>query len=209
MRTQLEAEASVESVTSTDSGIAAMIEVTSRSVDVMVLGLNLRGLSSSEVLRRVMAEKATRECRVIVVLTREEAAATEDVLRLGADGVIVDQFTAEDLCYAVRGVVAGHMVLMGGAADRLVGWFRSVAESSPPEPAETDTAALHALTAREREILELVAHGNSTEEVAGLLAIGVTTVRTHLHRLRYKLGVRDRAGLVSYAFRTGLMVTAA
>jgi DNA-binding NarL/FixJ family response regulator len=207
MRTQLDSEPQVETVDTTDSGIAAMIEVLAGSVDVLVTGLTLRGLPGAEVLRRVRAENALPSIRVVVLLTADEEDSTEDVLRLGADGIIVNQFTAEDLCYAVRSVALGQTVLIGSVASRLVDWFRTL---SPPAVERDDAweQMVGSLTARESEVLQMVAHGSSTEEVAAALTIGVTTVRTHLHRLRAKLGVKDRAGLVSYAFRAG-MVTAA
>jgi DNA-binding CsgD family transcriptional regulator len=86
-------------------------------------------------------------------------------------------------------------------AQRLVAWFREQPDTleSPPCPEVTE------LTPREREVTQMVARGMSTEEVARELIIGVATVRTHLYRVRTKLGVRDRAQLVSLAYRSGLI----
>jgi DNA-binding NarL/FixJ family response regulator len=204
MRTQLDGEPQVNVIETTDSGIAAMIGVRSGTVDVLVTGLDLRGLQGIEVLRRVRAEDGEHPVHVVVLLSAEQEGSLEEVLRLGADAVMVNQFSAEDLRYTVRSVALGRTVLIGSAASQLVDWFRSSVPVSPGESTELD--ALEALTAREHEILHLVAEGYSTDEVAQNLTIGVTTVRTHLHRLRGKLGVKDRAGLVSYAFRAGVVI---
>jgi len=117
---------------------------------------------------------------------------------------MVNQFSAEDLRFTVRSAALGRTVLIGSVASRLVGWLRDSVPARQGDNIEVE--ALAALTAREHEILHLVAEGLSTGEVARALTIGVTTVRTHLHRLRAKLGVKDRAGLVSYAFRAGVVV---
>jgi DNA-binding CsgD family transcriptional regulator len=90
-------------------------------------------------------------------------------------------------------------------AQRLVTWFREQPDTmeSAPRPEVTE------LTPREREVTQMLARGMSTEEVARELTIGVATVRTHLYRVRTKLGVRDRAQLVSLAYRSGLIQPAA
>jgi DNA-binding NarL/FixJ family response regulator len=123
------------------------------------------------------------------------------ILRAGVNGLLVKEATREELSSAIRAAARGHMMLAPEITHRLVEWFRR----SGSHADDLLRPVLAELTPRERQILLLMANGMTTEEVAGQLAIGVTTVRTHLHRLRTKLKARDRAQLVSLAYRAGLM----
>jgi DNA-binding CsgD family transcriptional regulator len=117
------------------------------------------------------------------------------------NGLLVKEATGEELSSAIRAAARGQMMLAPEIAYRLVDWFRRSGNHAD----ELLRPVLAELTPRERQILLLIADSMTTEEVAGRLAIGVTTVRTHLHRLRIKLKARDRAQLVSFAYRAGLM----
>jgi DNA-binding NarL/FixJ family response regulator len=92
-------------------------------------------------------------------------------------------------------------MLAPAVARRLVNWFRR----RDTHPEATLSAVVETLTPREREVLLLLAEGMQPEDIADKLYIGVTTVRTHIYRLRGKLDLRDRAQLVSFAYRAGLM----
>lgn len=203
MRTQLESEEGLTVVSTTDSGMSAVIEATSGSVDVIVTGLQASGLAGLEVLRRVR-ERAV-PVRVIVVLAGPDSDILKELLRLSPDGLIVQECSSEEFRYTVRAVSEGRTILAGPVAQQLVDWFcSSGAPHLSKTPERTDTA-VESLTARELEILRMVATGLTTDEISHNLCIGSTTVRTHLYRLRFKLGVRDRAGLVSFAYRSGIV----
>jgi DNA-binding NarL/FixJ family response regulator len=108
-----------------------------------------------------------------------------------------------ELAAAIRAVANGDALLAPSVARRLVDWYRRC--DSRPDVALGRVAAT--LTRREQEVLLLLARGMQPEEIAGQLFIGVTTVRTHIYRLRNKLSLKDRAQLVSFAYRAGLMQT--
>ncbi|WP_137992801.1 response regulator transcription factor [Streptomyces vilmorinianum] len=129
-----------------------------------------------------------------------------DLLREGAKGLINRDATSDEVIAATRGVARGRTVLAPEIVDRLVGWLRE--RGAAPRSASAHPE-VDALTAREREVLQLIGRGLTIDDVAGELYIGISTVRTHLHRIRHKLDLKDRAQLVAFAYQAGLMSQAA
>jgi DNA-binding NarL/FixJ family response regulator len=125
-----------------------------------------------------------------------------ELLRAGAKGLLNRDADRDQVVSATRAVAQGNTVLTYDVAYQLVEWFRRHA---------TDTAGLETrlLTEREREVLILIGRGLSIGNLAEALHISVSTVRTHLHRIRHKLDLRDRAQLVAFAYRCGLVREAA
>lgn len=202
LSTTLNAESDIEVVGATDSGIHAILLARTARPDVIVTGLTLYGISGLELIKRMGQERISPQPKVVVFAMNHSDQMITDVLHAGADGLLVKEATADELSAAIRAAARGQIMLAPLVANRLVSWFRR--QDSQPE--EQLRPALAALTPRERQVLLLIAQGKSTEEVAGELAIGVTTVRTHVYRLRCKLDVKDRAQMVSVAYRSGMMV---
>lgn len=202
LSTTLNAESDIEVVGATDSGIHAILLARTARPDVIVTGLTLYGISGLELIKRMGQERISPQPKVVVFAMNHSDQMITDVLHAGADGLLVKEATADELSAAIRAAARGQIMLAPLVANRLVSWFRR--QDSQPE--ERLRPALAALTPRERQVLLLIAQGKSTEEVAGELAIGVTTVRTHVYRLRCKLDVKDRAQMVSVAYRSGMMV---
>jgi len=199
VRTLLDAVPDIDVIDTTDNGMEAIILVRTARPDVVVTDLNLRTISGLEMIRRLGKEDPRPNT---VVFTGSDADKTvSDVLHAGASCLLGKDASPQELVTAIRAAAAGRIMLAPDFAQRLVTWFREqpdILESAPcPEVTE--------LTPREREVTQMVARGMSTEEVARELIIGVATVRTHLYRVRTKLGVRDRAQLVSLAYRSGLI----
>jgi len=204
LRTLLDAESDIEVLDATDSGIHAIMLVRALHPDVVVTGLSLRGLSGLELTRRLSKEPVTPKPRVVVFAMTDSDEIMTSVLHAGANGLLVKEATREDLTSAIRAAAKGQTMLAPQIAHRLVDWFLR----SDTHAEKLLRPALAELTPRERQVLLLIARGLTTDEVADELAIGVTTVRTHVYRLRIKLKVRDRAQLVSFAYRAGLMQSA-
>lgn len=204
LTTALNAEDDIEVVGATDSGIQAILWARSLQPEVIVTGLTLYGIPGIELIKRVRQEKLSPQPKVVVFAMNHSDQMITEVLRAGADGLLVKEATADELGAAIRAAASGQIMLAPLVANRLVNWFRR--QDSRPD--EQLRPVLAALTPRERQVLLLIARGKSTDEVASELAIGVTTVRTHVYRLRCKLDVRDRAQMVSVAYRAGLMVPA-
>ena len=122
-----------------------------------------------------------------------------DALVAGASGFLLKDVTAERLFDAVRVVAAGEALLAPSVTRRLIGEFARLR----PRPAAPEPAAL---TPRETDVLRLIAEGLSNTEIAARLVVGEETVKTHVSRVLRKLGLRDRAQAVVYAYESGLVV---
>ncbi len=199
LRTLLDAVPDIDVIGTTDNGMEAIVLVRTQRPDVVVTDLNLRTISGLEMIRRVAKEDTPPN---IVVFTESDADRTvSDVLHAGVSCLLGKDARPQELITAIQAAAAGQTVLAPSIAQRLVHWFRA-----QPQPQEALThPGADELTTREREVVRMVARGMSTEEVARELVIGEATVRTHVYRVRTKLGVRDRAELVSLAYRTGLL----
>lgn len=188
-------------VDASDSGHHAIMVTRAERIDVVVTGLNLSGLSAVDIIRRVNGENIVPAPRFVVLAADDSDDAVIRVLEAGVNGILMQNATREEIASAVRAAAVGQTTLAPQIANRLVDLFRR----PQLDPEEVLRPAVSTLTPRERQVLVLMAGGKSTEEVANELSIGLTTVRTHMHRLRFKLNVKDRAQLVSFAYRAGLM----
>jgi DNA-binding NarL/FixJ family response regulator len=202
LRTILDAETDIEVVESTNSGIHSIILARQLRPDVILTGLTLDGIGGLEMIRRLQREELDPQPRFVVLTMNDSEEQLDDVLNSKVNGVLLKDVTREELSSAVRAAARGQTTLAPQIAQRLVDWYRTGRNAQQDEPARRQ---LDDLTRREYEVLLLVARGRSAEEAARELAIGVATVRTHLYRLRCKLDLRDRAQLVSFAYRAGLM----
>ena len=191
----------IEVVDDTDSGLHAVILVGRLRPDVVVTGLELLSLTGIDLVRRLSAAGDAPAPRMVVYSSTDAEESVAEVLHAGASAVLLQDAGRAELVAAIRAVANGEAMFAPAVAQRLVDWFRS--RDTRPEPALHREA--EALTPREREVLLLLAGGLQPDEIAGRLYIGVTTVRTHIYRLRGKLGMRDRAQLVSFAYRAGVM----
>jgi DNA-binding NarL/FixJ family response regulator len=199
LRTLLDAVPDIDVVGVTDNGMEAIVLVRTERPDVVITDMSLRTISGLEMIRRLAKEETAPD---IVVFTESQTDKTvSDVLHSGVSCLLGKDARPQELITAVRAAAAGQTVLAPNIAQRLVTWFR--AQPAPQEA--TVCPGADELTTREREVVEMVARGMSTEEVARALIIGEATVRTHVYRVRTKLGVRDRAELVSLAYRAGLI----
>jgi DNA-binding NarL/FixJ family response regulator len=124
-----------------------------------------------------------------------------DALRAGASGFLLKDVKADVLADAVRTVHAGDALLAPSVTKRLIGAF----VSSRTPPAAADQPDLASLTAREREVLVLIARGLSNDEIADSLVVSHATVKTHVGRVFAKIGARDRAQAVVRAYECGLV----
>ncbi|GLY28380.1 DNA-binding response regulator [Kineosporia sp. NBRC 101731] len=202
LKTLLEAVPDIDVVGTTPNGMEAIILVRTLQPDVVVTDLQLEAIPGLEVIRRLGSEENPPQ---VVVFTASDAdQVVSDVLHAGASCLLGKDASAQELVTAIHAAAAGQTMLAPSIARRLVTWFRE-----QPLPQEVvKFTEMTELTPREREVTKMVAQGMSTDEVARELIIGEATVRTHLYRVRTKLGVRDRAELVSLAYRTGLIHSA-
>ncbi len=151
-----------------------------------------------EATRRIM-EGGQDMCRVVILTTFDLDEYVYAALRAGASGFLLKDVSPEGLIAAVRLVAAGDALLAPSITRRLVERF-----ARPAAPAATHRA-LSALTARELEVLKLIARGLSNAEIAATLFLSEATVKTHVARILPKLGLRDRVQAVVLAYEMGLV----
>ena len=159
--------------------------------DVVLMDLVLPGLSGVEATRLILGR--CPETRVVALTSFTDEGLISETLRAGAIGYLKKTVSADQLADAVRAAAAGRTTLAPEAADALV---RAVA--GPPSQAD-------ALTAREREVLKLMADGLTNADIADRLLIGVATVKTHVSSVITKLGVSSRTEATALAIRRGLV----
>jgi DNA-binding NarL/FixJ family response regulator len=159
------------------------------------------GMDGLAALREITADPTLAGTRVVIVTTFEIDQYVFEALQAGASGFILKDAEPAELLRAVRVVAAGESLLSPSVTRRVVSLFgRHLAGGTPPAP------GLDALTDREREMLAWVATGRSNQEIAKELFLSPATVRTHISRAMGKLGARDRAQLVVFAVRAGLVL---
>ena len=160
--------------------------------DVTVLDIGMPGLNGVDASRELLREAP--DMRVIILTMHAEEAYVVEALRAGARGYVLKTQAGSDLVRSIREVMQGAIYLSPGVSSAVVEAFLA-GNSAPRDP----------LTPREREVLQLIAEGRSTKEVAGVLGLSVKTAETHRTRLMSKLDIHHTAGLVHYAIRRGLI----
>jgi DNA-binding NarL/FixJ family response regulator len=170
--------------------------------DVVLMDIRMPGVDGLTAARQITASPELAGVRVIVLTTFEADEYVFGALRSGASGFLGKSVEPAELLDAIRVVARGEALLSPRATRSLIARF--LADPRPAEPPSADTA-LEVLTEREREMVTLVAHGLSNEDIAGRLHLSPLTVKTHVNRAMSKLRVRDRAQLVVLAYQTGLV----
>lgn len=170
--------------------------------DVVLMDITMTGLNGLEATAQVAAE--CPRTRVIIVSMHLNEQYVMQAVRVGAAGYLLKDAASNDLEKAVRTVARGDTYLDQAASKYLLAAYRGRREprtdSEEEEPAPTDV-----LTARQREILQLIAEGHTTKEIAALLHRSEKTIEGHRSRLMNQLDIHDVVGLVRYAIRIGLI----
>ena len=174
----------------TSDGREAVRLATELQPDVAVFDIGMPGLNGIEATRTAI--EATPTLRIVLLTVHAEDGYVGEAIRAGASGYVLKRQATTDLVRAIEEVSRGNMYLSPGVSRVVIDAVRS-----------GSTAGL-ALTAREREVLQLIAEGQSTKQIGSMLGISAKTVETHRSRLMDKLEVRSVAGLVRYAIRCGL-----
>jgi DNA-binding NarL/FixJ family response regulator len=143
--------------------------------------------------------RAAPDARVLILTTFEQDDYIFGALRAGASGFLLKRTPPEELIAGIRTVASGESLLSPSVTRRVIDRM-----AQQPTPDLSNQAKLGELTAREREVLELVAAGLSNREIAAELVIEEATVRSHIRRILMKLGLRDRVQVVIFAYETGL-----
>ncbi len=195
LRSLLEKMPGVEVVLETGDGRRVSKQLREVEADLLLLDIALPGLNGLDVASRVRREHPDLSIIMLSMYSNEEYVL--QALRAGANGYLLKDSATAELELALQSVRHGKTYLSPGISKTLVDEYLQ-----RPDRARSP---LERLTARQREILQLVAEGHTTRKIAELLNISVKTVETHRAQLMTRLEIRDVAGLVRYAVRTGLV----
>jgi DNA-binding NarL/FixJ family response regulator len=201
LRVIIEAQPDLTVVSEVGDGLAALRFLESTPVDVVLLDLRMPGIDGVETTRRIRGSHAPADLRIMVLTTFEHDDNVLAALRAGANGFLGKGIGPTELAAGIREVAAGRGALSGGADGGLIGHLADDTEI-PIDGAMLDRFS--ALTPREREVVAAIASGLDNKQIAELLFVSPFTVKTHANRAMTKVGARDRAQLVSFAFRAGM-----
>jgi DNA-binding NarL/FixJ family response regulator len=195
-RMVLEAEEDIAVVGEAANGEQAVHAARRLKPDVVLMDIRMPELDGIAATRQI----APGPARVLILTTFDLDEYVYDALGAGASGFLLKDSPPEQLVAAIRVVAGGEALLAPSITSRLIEQF---ARSRPAQRAQPP--GLDELTAREREVFELLARGLSNAEIAARLVVGDTTVKTHVARLLAKLGLRDRVQAVVLAYESGLV----
>ncbi|MFJ8162864.1 response regulator [Streptomyces sp. NPDC096136] len=190
-----------EVVASAADGAEAVRLVAEHAPDVVLMDLRMPRMDGVEATRLITGNHPGTG--VVVLTTYSDDASVLDALRAGARGYLTKDADAQEISRALAAVRDGATSLGRAAQERLVA---AAVAAEPPARPRAAAAPPDGLTAREGEVLALIAEGRSNAEIARRLTIGESTVKTHINNLFAKTGVRDRAQAVRYAYRHGLVI---
>jgi len=192
----------IEVVGEAADGAEAVDVVTAAQPDVVLMDVRMPGVDGVEATRRIRQDAPEGSGpRILILTTFDLDEYVFAAIRAGASGFLLKDTLAADLLSAIRSVASGDAVVAPSATRRLLERF----VDALPDGSRRDPKVLGALTAREREVLGLVAQGLSNAEIAAKLYLSEGTVKTHVGRVLAKLGARDRVQAVVVAYETGLV----
>jgi DNA-binding NarL/FixJ family response regulator len=168
-----------------------------RAPDVVLLDIRMPGMDGLTAARKII--EAT-DSRILLLTTFDADEYVFEGLRAGASGFLLKDIPPEQLCWAVRNIAAGNALIDPAVTRRLILRFAAAARVTGETPEQ-----LRELTARELDVLRLIARGRSNAEIAKELVVEESTVKSHVGRVLFKLGLRDRVQAVVLAYESGLV----
>lgn len=194
LRQLLNANDALEVIGEADDGEEAVRIAEAESPDLAILDIWMPRLSGIDAIRRITKSRNTR---CIALSMHDSRTYVEEALRAGASGYVVKNSATEDLFDAITAVRAGRSYLSPAVAQQVV--------EAITRPGDNTVSAASALTGREREVLQLIAEGHSSKEIAGLLGVSLKTIESHRANLMEKLNIHKVSSLVRFAIRSGLV----
>jgi DNA-binding NarL/FixJ family response regulator len=195
----LEAEPDLEVVGEATTGGEAVAEAGRLRPDVVLMDVRMPEMDGIEATRRLL--DGNGDTKVVMLTTFDMDEYVYEAFRAGASGFLVKDVPPEQLIAGIRSVASGDALLAPSVTQRLIQEF----VRRPPDGIRTPSPELSRLTAREVEVLRMMARGLSNGEIASELFVSETTVKTHVAHLLSKLGVRDRVQAVVFAYESGVV----
>jgi len=195
----LESEEGIEVVAEAEDGQEAIRKVDEVAPDVILMDVRMPNLDGLEATRRIVGSREDGP-RVLILTTFDLDVYVYEALASGASGFVLKDIEPEKLVDAIRVIANGEALLSPTVTKKLIEEF----VRRPPDVVRPSPRELEQLTAREAEIMALVARGLSNAEIAAQAFVSEPTVKTHVARILMKLGLRDRVQVVVYAYEHGL-----
>lgn len=195
LRTLLEKEPDLEVVAEAENGRSTVRLVRERHPEVVIMDVAMPDLNGIEATRQIISEMP--KVKVIALSMYADRRFVSNMLKAGASGYLLKDCASEELVRAIRVVLAHKTFLSPGVADIVV-------KDYVQTPMGPEASVFNVLSNREREVLQLMAEGKSTNQIAELLHVSVKTVETHRQQMMQKLKIHSVAELTKYAIREGL-----
>jgi DNA-binding NarL/FixJ family response regulator len=199
IRALLDAEDDIEVVAEAADGKQAVALATRHRPDIALVDIQMPAVDGIEATRQIVTDERLAEVRVVILTNFGLDEYIFRALRAGAAGFLLKDTQPAELLQALRIVMQGDSLLSPAVTRRLISEF----VARPPDAVAA--AGMERLTNREREVVAMVAHGLSNDEIAAAMVLSPTTAKTHVSRAMVKLGARDRAQLVVFAYQAGLV----
>lgn len=195
LRTLLDKQKDLKVVAETADGSETISRVRELKPDIVLMDISMPCLNGIEATRRILSEGAAT--KVIMLSMHSDSRFVVESLKAGAHAYLLKDSAVEELLLAISAVGQGRIYLSSRVSDPLIKGYLAMANSSPG-------SAFSILTARQREVLQLLAEGETTKETAAQLHVSVKTIETHRKQIMDKLGLHSVAELTKYAVREGL-----
>ncbi|HEX7163541.1 MAG TPA: response regulator transcription factor [Trebonia sp.] len=199
IRALLDAEDDIEVVAEAADGKQAVTLARQHRPDIALVDIQMPVVDGIEATRQIVTDEQLAEVRVVILTNFGLDEYIFRALRAGASGFLLKDTQPAELLQALRIVMRGDSLLSPAVTRRLISEF----VARPPDA--VSATGMETLTNREREVVAMVAHGLSNDEIAAAMVLSPTTAKTHVSRAMVKLGARDRAQLVVFAYQAGLV----
>jgi len=195
LKSMLAKEPGLKVVAEAENGYQTLEMAREHRPDVIIMDVAMPDMNGIETTRALLAENLAS--RIIGLSMHSDHHFVTEMLKAGASGYILKQSAFEELVSAIAAVMAGKTFLSSSIVDVVV-------QNYVHQLSESDSPAYSQLTNRERQVLQLLAEGRSTKDIAYALNLSVKTVETHRSKIMNKLGIQSLAGLIKFAIREGL-----
>ena len=204
-RALIESAPDIEVVAEAANGGMAVALARQHRPDVVLMDLRMPEVDGLTAIRRIVADHELERVKIVVLTTFDDDESVFAALRAGASGFLIKDLEPDELLQAIRVVAGGGALLAPSVTRALISAFTASSRpAAEPAASPATLASVASLTAREREVVSLVAAGLSNEEIADRLVLSPLTAKTHVSRAMVKLSARDRAQLVVFAYAAGL-----